>query len=415
MRNYASFRLTAHALFGAGLMTMIRSGDRNAAVFAVCCALVFAASFIAVRLENAALRLAIGLAPALSLLMPVTGVYTYAAVGALTLYTAAVLAAGRFGGEGWRYRREVVWLIILGLFFMLASLVDGIYTRNPRYFFVLSFVFMILALRAVRTGPVKNAVWQAESAGGWLAVLGIGAGAGGLFYLLLPVLKYIGYGLAWFFGGFVILWTKLWDAIFRNTLPPETTVPSFTPDPSFVPEAPLDVNPRPDYGGDYASLNVPVNIDAKTLLIAAAVIAVIVITVLVIKNAGGTEPAKEERFTFEEDPDRIMPKRTRRRKKDRTDADAVREIYRRYLGVLRQRRVMIARSSTSEDVSRLAEGTVGDDRTLRAIYRKARYGARGGVSYEELLLAEECYERLVNNRTEDNERETDTREQKEAH
>ena len=382
-------------LFACGTLTLVRVFDRAALVLAAFCALVLISSFIAVRFESAAPRLILGLVPALALLVPAPKpLPVYIAVGLMTAFGAAFLASGRFAGESWRYRKEVLWLIPIAAFLGLLSLIEAIAARNTLYFFAAFLFFAVLALRAVRTGTVKSPGWQAESILGWIAVLALAACAAVVLWLGTPVYKLLGEGLKWVFGGFIWLWTRFWGGFMDMVAPPITGVEPMTPDPSFKAEMINEPRPDPINDTDVAFFHAPGEVPWKGILIAIGAILLIVVTVRLIKASRKPEKIRVQDLFFEDDEERVARRKRRRAKKDRTNTDAVREIYRRYLGVLRQRRVYIVKSDTSEQVSIRAEDTVGDDSELRAIYRKARYG-RGGITDEELFRAEEIYNRLV--------------------
>ncbi len=402
MRNFVSYRLTSHVLFVCAFLLLFAPYRSDQLLFAVFPALVFFSSFIAVRFASALPRAALGLVPALALLIPHSGgLYTLAAVLLLSAYCAAVLGMGNFGFEIWQYRPELGALLAIAFLYFLASFFLELSYPTPIFMMAASVIFGFLAIRAMRSGSALSRGWQAGSAGFFLAALAGLVAVGVLLWAMIPLYKLLAHAVAWIWGGLMVLIVKLFTLLMGIADPIEEDLPELTPEPSedvFEPLSPGSSSASHNYSVDGQGIN----IDWRIVLAAIGVILAVVAVILLVRSIGrrGKRQYSAE-IKFEDyprsDDDGRRGKRRRGRRRA-TNAEKIRAVYRSYLSFLSRNGIRRRCASTTQDISDEAnEILIETDELLRVVYRRARYGL-DEITDEDVAAAEEAYLRLVNDR-----------------
>ena len=129
MHSFVSFRLTSHICIYSALLCLFSIFQRSWECFALLIALSLLACFAATNCRNAGLRGLCSLLPLLSLLAPVYHWAVMVAVGLAVVYLAVFLISGRFSLELWRYRPEVIFLVVAS--FVLAWVTRLGFEANP--------------------------------------------------------------------------------------------------------------------------------------------------------------------------------------------------------------------------------------------------------------------------------------------
>lgn len=397
MRNYASFRLTSQIALICAMLSLFNAFGSNCPVLALFCALAFISSFAAVRLSQPALRFIVGLAPLISLvLLKSPQLPCVIAAAAMSLYCAFTLAAGRFGMELWQYRKEVILTFSLLFALFIASVLVNVHRPLTRVLIACSAVLSLLSLRALRAGNKLSFNWQAgNSAFLLLPIIGFAA-VGALVWLAAPLGKPIAQAIAWIWAGIIMAFNYINTFLFRGPVPSDE-LPEATPEPTedefFDYEALFGPSgPRPS-NVDFAS-----NIDWKTILIIIGALLFITAMVFLIRGTRGKKTrSAAESFEFELEPTEKRSRRRRgKRRKDLSNAEKIRAVYRNYLSFLSVNGIHRRTSSTTQDISEESgQILLETDELLRSAYRRARY-ASDEVTDEEVDRANEIYLRLVN-------------------
>lgn len=418
MRNSAAFRLVSYMcayFMPAVLMRLVPAAD-----YPLCGAIVLLAlpaCLAAVQIEKAGLRLLISLLPycALTLFSSLSSVIT---AGIPLVCCSIYLAFGRFYGEAWRCLRifkPVAAAVTVVSAYTLLSYSPNLTDDGWRVSYIACiafaagfFFFGFLSLRTLRAGNIRSARWQGGIIGWYLAAILAGAVLGVLLTLIAPYLSSVFAALIYPIMLLISLITKLLGTLlapFKEFEADFAPTPEPTPDASASPAEPEPVHPGslPEDAG-FAPL-----VDLKSInwtAVAIALIAAVVLSALIIRLLR----AKKHERTFLDDtsPERgeTLPAqrprlftRLRRRsaRTEKTNADAIRGIYRRYLDFLRIRGITRSSADTSGDISGLSRPVLyGEtDEALRALYIKARYSAQE-ITAEDVAAAGEALARLVN-------------------
>jgi hypothetical protein len=423
LRNAAAFRLVSHIciFYSAAVLFPQFLLPYNTAYLIIAAAALFAC-LAAVYIDLPALRVPVSLVPlgVLLFILKPTAVTAALIVNALPLiYAAVILMLGRFHGEVWVYRKEVqrLALFIAPLLALTISSQAGFlndaeqigalpYAWALYFFFVF---FALLALRTMRSGVIRSAKWQGGTIGVYLLAAAFAAVLGFLLRFALPVFKFILMLLVLPIG--LILWLLgMAMGIFASncaghlgdlyaTVPPVTLSPE---EQAAVAAQSSKATPPPtnfldDFGKGFGFPKEAVVI-GLILLLAAAVI------VIAFKHTGKLKKSFVSQTDLAADADAASAKRSAfnrlRRKAPATNAERVRDVYRRYLGFLKRNGIERHPGSTSGDISELASAVLVNetDELLRALYIKARY-SENEITEEDAENAEQAYLDLLNRKS----------------
>ena len=412
MRTFTAFRTALHTaiFFSAASLT---------GVFAECIPLPFAAlaallilGLIAVELDKPGLRILVLAQSALCLLLT-RGLVPAAVAAVPIVYTVLMIGLGRFEMERRLALREIrlclfaVLLLAAATFFLGWSLKGTVY-RAPEacaysslVFLFCAFLFGFIALRTHRAGPIRSKKWQAGNILLFLLPVAAG-GAAGVFILLfvIPIVKYVFFGVATGFMASLIAGSQILTKLFefgKNITYDEAS----TPPPEIEPPEWLDAtkvhSTREPYAVTKRVYMGEINYGLIALIIAA--IAVCVVVFLLIRRAASVKREYREDVTREylpDDRDKLRSGRKRRRRgKNEDRASKVRYVYRRYLFFLRMHGIDPARSDTSGEITeRSAKLLAETDEELRELYRRARYDSEENLTDEDVKRAEAAFERI---------------------
>ncbi|MBR5947519.1 MAG: DUF4129 domain-containing protein [Clostridia bacterium] len=416
MRNSAAFRLVSHICFFYTFIALVPHICPESFIpLYVIIGLALASCLAAVHIKSAALRLLAALIPFVGLLL-ISRSATVLAAAVPLVYAAIMLVSGSFYGEAWKYRRLFIPLaLIAGALFLLLLIyaysanyatkdvseeIRGISESLPFLFGF--FLFGFLSLRAQRPGDIRSAKWQGGIAGYYALTLACAAALGVALYFIAPP-------IIWFFS--LIIYPIGYILSFLTNLlgPIEWTKPIadiafVTPDPTALPdpgEAAPDsqiVLPTEDPGFTRLFKFEEINLTAVLI----GIIALAVLIVLIIHLSKGRR--EQESLSPEEAavPDNTpFIERTRfvrrRRRLEPTNADRVREIYRSYIGFLRNHGFTPRVSTTSEELSDRSRELLLDeqpDLLLRSLYLRARY-AGAELTGDDVLIAKQALERIT--------------------
>lgn len=400
MRSFAPLRLTSQLCFFAAFFCFFPILRVYWPIFALTAFLAFVAALIAVRVGKMALRLALGLLPALALVL-VTDKLGLIAVCLATAYTAAILGIGRFTMKIWRYQREAKLLIFLCFVVELLSVllitlhhfsVQGVCFAGA------SVLMTLLALRALWLGQSVSLGWEAGTTGlFFLPMLG-GAAIGAGLWAVFPLLEKPVMVLAALIGGLMNIFTdffnwltrdayKYWGGDARET---ETAV-KLTQDTREL------IKPEETLVPPHGFRKPEVHISWELIVFIAVALALLAFVIWLSRRSekavAGHTPDR-----FREEKEHGGPRRrTRRGRRRETDTNRsqVRAAYREYLLFLQQHGIRPKRSATTLDVSESSRDLlIEPDETLRALYRKARYSTEE-ITPEDLHLAQSCLDKLI--------------------
>ena len=397
MRNFVSFRITAAACWFFAALSLIGPFRFALIPAAAVTALIFAASFIAVRFNKPVIRLLFMALPFAGVALARYNAFVLVGCAVPAVYAAAAVASGFIMVENWRYIRLYSVLAMITPAFIIMSFVP-IFGNTPTKIFVpLFLVFGILALRAGRAGNVRSARWQAGNAMFFVIplvvslALGLGLGA------LLPYISFIFLPIAALFGLVITGWNALMSNVFQYS-PSE-------PEASALP-TPLPTSDLPEEEGFIGMLTDNKNVwsgsfrlDMPWAILGILVLVAILVVALVMlfKRRGVPGREEEDDFIFTAADGEKTPSLRRSRKKKVPNADAIRKIYAQYLTYLRTWGVKLKTSNTSQEVSDEAYKSLlkETDEELRSLYIRARYGDPKSITDEDVKKAQEAFEKLT--------------------
>lgn len=395
MQSFNAFRLTAHTLFYSLIVCMFSPFRESWAVFAVLAALTLPVTLVATNCASPLMRLLLGLIPAVSMLLPVTGPLVYIAAGVCVVYVAGFLAIGRFHLEVWRYRPEVILMLILCPFLLWFAATELCMSFPSRMMALVCMVLSVLALRALRLGRAPTAGWQAGNVGFYLLPF-LGAGAVTLLLkLIAPVFEFLVGGIGKGFGYLLILWNNFWNGLMQKADVAEDLAE--TEDAvAFYSQAAGQEASAAEVTGRVRLFSA--EIPWAYLLLLLVGVAVILLVLWLIWR--GRPPVGKKRADDTEG-EGIDPKedRSRRRRKKRaatlTDAERIRSLYQEYLHFLSRNGVYPRQSSTTADITDASAAILLEtDELLRVLYRKARY-SNASFTAEEVEAARNALDRLT--------------------
>ena len=387
MKPMSAYRLTALTCVWFAFFSLLPAMKVWSLAPVLVLAAVLIASFAAVQLKHPAARLGVALLPLLTLLYAwQSGLLMTIVCAAPILLIAIALAADRVAIAYWRLKREFIWLAAASILLLLISFNPILFSAQSCVFIGGFLIFGIISLRAGRAGSYRSFRWQAGNAGLFLMAVAAAAGVGTILMIGFDKL---------------IEWLKQFDVkqkVIREVTTPQPITgeairinPTQNPMTSSVPRE--TAAPQSD---------VHVVINTKKLdfwWIAAGIMLVLAIALLIVLLLTRTKDKKDPQELLEPEPEENRnpkAKRQRRSRRKQTNSDRVREIYRDYLRYLRVQGIMIRNTATTSDISENAASLQKDDTTLRALYRKARYGrADDPITDEQVQEAKECLERLT--------------------
>lgn len=400
MRSFVALRLAAQLSLCAALLCLFAPFRADWLMFALLCLLAAGAALGAASCRRPALRLALGLLPALALFLA-SGWMSLAAGAALTLCAAAVLTAGRFSVELWQYRQEVLALAALSALLALLSALAGFRSPSSRGFAAACLLLLLSALRARRLGAADSAAWEGGSLGLFLLPLAGGAALGALLWALVPALQFLFRGVGALFAGILYLWNSFWGRILHHvdTIGDDFFADETTPPPSYysaVTDAPGDApNPQNEIGPRLPDASLP----WETILAVLGALALLALVIWLLRRANKPAPRQAPDAAFKTERPQDPPRRSRSRRRGRRETadnrSRLRAVYRSYLAFLRRNGLALKPDATSANVTEQAASLlVEGDEPLRQLYRRARYGA-AMPSERELQAAEEALARLT--------------------
>lgn len=418
MRNAAAFRLVSHiCIFYAAAVLFPQFRLPYNTAYLIIAAAALCAYIAAVYINLSALRLLVALVPLGMLLFILEPIAITAAliINALPLiYAAVILFLGRFNGETWGYRREVLYLVFfsapllaLTLYYQVllvykAEQIGALSYAWALYFFFI--FFALLALRTMRSGVFRSAKWQGGTIGVYLLAAAFAAALGVLLRFSVPVFKFILMLLAlplalflWLLGSAIGIFASSCAGHLGDlyaTVPPTTLSPE---EQAAVAANASKVTPPPanfldDFGKGFG-------FPKEAVIIGIIVLLAAVVIVIAFKHTGKLK--KSAAFQADHGANPASAKRAAskrlRRKAPATNAERVRDVYRRYLGFLKRNGIERHPGSTSGDISELARSVLINetDEFLRVLYIKARY-SENEITEEEAENAEQAYLDLLN-------------------
>lgn len=393
---------TAHALKPVcdllpffALASLFEAFSGAGAVFAAALVLTFVSSFLLYRRESPAVRIAIALLPALSLLAA-SGSLQRLILGAVLLFGFALAVSGK---NDIYYEDYKLWFGIPAVPMLLLLVICITEHPDRRAAILFSALYLLLGILILRRKRMGEGVSRAGELVNLGEVTGVALGgtlASTAAYLvfaalgpLLGLLLLPFDGLFRFLiGGIDRLYRLLTNAGENET---ETAAEMLTGEAgeTLLPAAETAAAPAER---DYAWANAAGKAMLFVFLLALLVFVLFVVYKL-IKNV--RRPFAENVPSFEKAEEFESGESGRRKRKKKTAAPTnnqrVREIYRKYLACVGRKGVPIVRHTTSKDVMEASAPMTapGEAGRLREIYIRARYNDELQVDREEVREAEE--------------------------
>lgn len=404
MRSFVGFRLSSHVYMVSALLCIVPLFRADWRMFAVLGVLVLIAAFLAVRVQQTGRRVLMGLLPALALPLA-TGLPGLLAGMLLVGYVEATLASGRFALELWRYRRETVTFLILCVFAALLSTSFKILYNVQTYVFAaVCLLESVLALRALRIGFGNKLGWELGNPAAFLVPAGIGGAFGVAIWAAVPLLDKLVKGIAWLIGAVMLLISRLMMAIPMYHDEEVQAMTDYTLNTEWYTRATeTGEEVVPDENAWIYGIHLP----WKWIAAAAAAALILALVVWLIRRSAKPELQSEleEDYLFQSVRDNSVKLRRRRkvrRGEIQSNSLRVRAIYREYLEYLRQNGITLRQSNTTAEISGSAEPVLmRSDKTLRALYRAARY-SETDLDDAAVAAAEAALERLTGKQNETN-------------
>ena len=401
MREAAAFRVSADLCLFFALLSLLFPETAPLWLPAAFVGGCLVCGTLAVSVENPALRM-LAAAPPLLLCLVAASLPLRLALAAGGLYYLLTLAFVRGGMEYWRYRRifpVCAAVLLLACLWVGANRTLG--GDAPWGVLGFSFAFCclgMLTLRALRMGASTDLGWKLWSAAELVLPPVAAGGLGMLLWLLFRnagrVFEVIFSLVFWAIYYFSAFMGRLWGSLADPDEFYEAPMP--TPD---TPQLPGIETGTAEAARQTEALDLP-ELPAfpwRAALIVAGVAVAAVLLVLYLRGLRRTEadptaaPMQEERF---------RARRTRKKQNaPSAPAERVRRAYRDYLRGLELRGQRIGQGDTSEDIERGGKTARSEaERSLRALYLKARYADPKAVTETDAAEAEALAEAI---RTED--------------
>ena len=409
MKGAVILRITGFVCFIIALVLCIfKISAQMPLLYAAMVMLSVISGILSSRTANLVLKGVISLIPGLPLIFA-GNVRNLIFLAVPFLFFWTVNTLGPFLQDAWRARLYVkvsmIFFLIVFLFtsftFKSANFDGRVYGAKginvPALSFGAAFIFLeVTALRKMRMGAEMDLAWNGKNVLMVMAPVGAAAIAGvGIYYL--------GLGLA---KGFSFLLKPLESLIYWITsLFQKPEPPPYSPALETATAATMAVASTPESGTKATEeLSEAVHASAKiqhagTIFLTVVIIAAVALVVLLIIRFiyhNRPVPEEEEEAVYEETEKLWFKKK--RKEKDRvwSRAERVRRIYREYMDLVQQGGVLIRPEDTSQAILDNSEKVFfgDDDKALREVYIKARYGDPDSITQEEVIRAESCLRAL---------------------
>ena len=394
MHSFVSFRLTSHICIYSALLCLFSVFQASWQCFALLIVLTLLACYAATNCRNAGLRALCSLLPLLSLLAPVHHWIVMVAVGLAVAYLAVFLVSGRFLLEIWRYRPEVVFLVIAAFILTWVSWLGFEANPVPPPMCLACAVLAFLALRALRLGKTASAGWQLMTAGEFFLPVAAGAAAAGVIWAAWPLLGFVFSKIGAVFGWLIAKGTVLWDKALHNVdIKDDFFETKETLAAASEEEAAAETVRSITGNWRLLEKDFPWGIIALFVL-GAALIALIAWLLWRSRPPMGKK-LEEGMVEVEAEREGGSRRKHRRRSQRPTNRDLIRSLYREYLMFLSRHGIMPKRSATTEEITLAAASILTQtDELLRALYRKVRYSTAEPTD-EEVARARTLFAQLT--------------------
>ena len=262
----------------------------------------------------------------------------------------------------------------------------------------------VLALRALRIGFGNKLGWELGNPAAFLVPAGIGGAFGVAIWAAVPLLDKLVKGIAWLIGAVMLLISRLMMAIPMYHDEEVQAMTDYTLNTEWYTRATeTGEEVVPDENAWIYGIHLP----WKWIAAAAAAALILALVVWLIRRSAKPELQSEleEDYLFQSVRDNSVKLRRRRkvrRGEIQSNSLRVRAIYREYLEYLRQNGITLRQSNTTAEISGSAEPVLmRSDKTLRALYRMARY-SETDLDDAAVAEAEAALERLTGKQNETN-------------
>ena len=405
MKRHAAYRVEADLCFWFALLSIfpaMRPWQTPLAMFAAFC---LVAALIAVHVPWWPLRLALALLPGLAFLgAELKFLLVFPALG--WLYFVIVMTAGRYHVWVDEYRRVFRVMLIIALCAVAANVAHStIYSGDVISYVSLIYIFAflclgVIALRGIQMNAKMGLRWSLANA--FTIILAPILAVGGSLLLYLP-LRYTEIGLRYVLtpvGQFVNrVISVLFPGSVKEYASTHAPAPSTPPSISIMTsgsEAAAVLEPNED-----ANMFRPMVVDRATRIGGYVVLAILLVLAiwLVVRIARrGSSKAMIDDYVYEETEEGEAPVKGRKGKKAPVPprTHQIRQIYKRYLELMRENGIRVQKDSTSQDVlDEAAEISVSPAAArLRELYLKARYADDSSITREEVQEAARCLKEI---------------------
>lgn len=394
MHSFVSFRLTSHICIYSALLCLFSIFQRSWECFALLIALSLLACFAATNCRSAGLRGLCSLLPLLSLLAPVYHWAVMVAVGLAVVYLAVFLISGRFSLELWRYRPEVIFLVVAS--FVLAWVTRLGFEANPvpLPMCLACTVLAFLALRALRLGKTASAGWQLITAGAFFLPVAASAATAGVIWAAWPLLGFVFSKIGAVFGWLIAKGTVLWDkALHGVDIKDDFFETKETLAAASEEEAAAET--FRSITGNWRLLEKDFPWGIVVLFVLGAALIALIAWLLWRSRPPMGKKFEEGMAEVEVARESGSRRKHRRRSQRPTNRDMIRSLYRDYLMFLSRHGIMPKRSATTEEITLAAASILTQtDELLRALYRKVRYSTTEPTD-EEVARARTLFAQLT--------------------
>ena len=404
MKQTSVFRVTGDICFYFAVLNVfsaLRAWRMPMALLTVLC---MALGFVIVRCKNGALRFALALLPGLSFLMgPFDAMVVFPAIA--WFYYILVMARGNYAMPLYEYRKIFTGMLAICLFFLAANIANATVYWNQVISadsLAYAFAFLLLGITAMRRmemGAEMPLNWRVRNA---LSVVGVPVLAVGISLLLFFALRYSQMALRVILEpvGRFLIW--LFHRLFPDGHSPveEMSLQEFLkPRTSILPlELEIENGFATQELSEPTGFN-PLRLERVTEIGAWAVLGILLTLALylVIRYARRNQSSVEEELELDEAESVLDPQRKRRKKGVHPVGNArqLRRIYKTYLEFRHARGLGVKPADTSEEILRREAETNEDTKKLRELYIAARYGDPGAVTRSQVMEAQACLERIV--------------------
>ncbi len=409
MRRTAAYRFASDICFYYAIVSVIPAFlplHRPMALFA---AGSLAASLAAVYCPWAPLRFALALLPGLAFLGSRPGFLLIFPALAWP-YLILVLTAGRFHVWTEGFRRSFQVMLQICLLAMISCILlnlikPGFTLILPGMYYAMAFLCLgVFAMRRLQMNAEMSLRWNLANGAAAVGVPLLAVGVSLLLWRALLLLKPAAVSLLPAVKS-AVAW------LINTILPinPDAPLPTPTPKPTLTPEEeaitePGWETPAPqidlDWRLDPAAFEKAQRIGVLVLL---ALLAAGVAVLILYRARRNRAKAEQEEFFYEETQEGGV---FRKRKKtagnaaESSNARQIRNLYRKYLQLVRKQGVKIRRDSTSREILTEAQRLRDSPAAvrLRELYLTARYGDGSSVTFQDVQEAALCLQRILDDR-----------------